>query len=237
MAIAAQRKTTVFSLRLENDIEGLAPIRIVIQTIIAKIAQQLHLHIHDTSTDDRLTCCPVPAGNVAKRVNHGLLPFHRPDASDSVSLTLLIPFSFVGLYQTTKQCLIIAGDGKGTRPRRRLPKKKRARSHKGTEPETLMEPVTGSPRIRFANPLRLRMPAGILARSLRTLRVRLTLAPSQVRFRHIQETGPVPQGNRARNSHGASDRNRTCNPLITNQLRYRCATLAHLALSREACLE
>ena len=25
---------------------------------------------------------------------------------------------------------------------------------------------------------------------------------------------------------GASDRNRTCNPLITNQLRYRCATLA-----------
>ena len=35
--------------------------------------------------------------------------------------------------------------------------------------------------------------------------------------------------------HGASDRNRTCNPLITNQLRYRCATLAHLALSREAC--
>ena len=30
-----------------------------------------------------------------------------------------------------------------------------------TEPETLMEPVTGSPRIRFANPLRLRMPVGI----------------------------------------------------------------------------
>lgn len=113
--------------------------------------------------------------------------------------------------------------------------KKRALSHEGTEPETPMEPVTGSPRIRFANPLRLRMPAGILARSLRTLRDRLTLAPLRVRFRHIQETGPVPQGNRARNSHGASDRNRTCNPLITNQLRYRCATLAHLALSREAC--
>ena len=51
----------------------------------------------------------------------------------------------------------------------------------------------------------------------------------------LKETGPVPQGNRARSSHGASDRNRTCNPLITNQLRYRCATLAHLALSREAC--
>ena len=50
----------------------------------------------------------------------------------------------------------------------------------------------------------------------------------------LKETSPVPQGNRARNSHGASDRNRTCNPLITNQLRYRCATLAHLALSREA---
>lgn len=97
-----------------------------------------------------------------------------------------------------------------------------------------MEPVTGSPRIRFANPLRLRLPAGTLARSLRTLRVRLTLAPLRVRFRHLQETGPVPLGNRARNSHGASDRNRTRNPLITNQLRYRCATLAHLALSREA---
>ena len=114
------------------------------------------------------------------------------------------------------------------------PNKKRALSHIETEPETLMEPVTGSPRIRFANTLRLRMPAGILARSLRTLRVRLTLAPLRVRFRHLQETGPVPLGNRARNSHGASDRNRTCNPLITNQLRYRCATLAHLALSREA---
>ena len=122
----------------------------------------------------------------------------------------------------------------GRQPDDTPPKKKRALPHKGTEPETLMEPVTGSPRIRFANPLRLRMPAGILARSLRTLRVRLTLAPLQVRFRHIQETSPVPQGNRARNSHGASDRNRTCNPLITNQLRYRCATLAHLALSREA---
>ena len=34
---------------------------------------------------------------------------------------------------------------------------------------------------------------------------------------------------------GITPRNRTCNPLITNQLRYRCATLAHLALSREAC--
>lgn len=112
--------------------------------------------------------------------------------------------------------------------------KKWALSHEGTEPETPMEPATGSPRIRFANPLRLRLPAGTLARSLRTLRVRLTLAPLRVRFRHLQETGPVPLGNRARNSHGASDRNRTRNPLITNQLRYRCATLAHLALSREA---
>ena len=72
--------------------------------------------------------------------------------------------------------------------------KKWALSHEGTEPETLMEPVTGSPRIRFANPLRLRLPAGILARSLRTLRVRLTLAPSRVQFLRIQETGPVPQG-------------------------------------------
>ncbi len=33
------------------------------------------------------------------------------------------------------------------------------------------------PRIRFADPHRLRPPAGVLARSLRTLRVRFTLAP------------------------------------------------------------
>ena len=35
----------------------------------------------------------------------------------------------------------------------------------------------GIPRIRFADPRRLRPPAGVLARSLRTLRVRFTLAP------------------------------------------------------------
>jgi len=33
------------------------------------------------------------------------------------------------------------------------------------------------PRIRFADPRRLRPPAGVLARSLKTLRVFLTLAP------------------------------------------------------------
>ena len=33
------------------------------------------------------------------------------------------------------------------------------------------------PRIRSADPRRLRPPAGVLARSLRTLRVRFTLAP------------------------------------------------------------
>ena len=35
----------------------------------------------------------------------------------------------------------------------------------------------GRPRIRFADPHRLRPPAGVLARSLQTLRVCLTLAP------------------------------------------------------------
>lgn len=63
----------------------------------------------------------------------------------------------------------------------------------------------------------------------------LKLGGSQTRLHiDINRNGPCPIRNRARNSHGASDRNRTCNPLITNQLRYRCATLAHLALSREA---
>ena len=38
----------------------------------------------------------------------------------------------------------------------------------------------GRPRIRFADPHRLRPPAGVLASSLKTLRVFFTLAPSQV---------------------------------------------------------
>lgn len=37
-----------------------------------------------------------------------------------------------------------------------------------------------NPRVRFANPHRLRPPAGVLASSLKTLRVFFTLAPSQV---------------------------------------------------------
>ena len=39
-------------------------------------------------------------------------------------------------------------------------------------------------------------------------------------------------------ANGASDRNRTCNPLITNQLRYRCATLAFVRqlLWHKACV-
>ena len=44
----------------------------------------------------------------------------------------------------------------------------------------LMVRAKGRPRIRFADPHRLRPPAGGLASSLKTLRVFLTLAPSQV---------------------------------------------------------
>ena len=40
------------------------------------------------------------------------------------------------------------------------------------------------------------------------------------------EAGPISIGYRAREHAGAGDRNRTRNPLITNQLRYRCATPA-----------
>ena len=39
------------------------------------------------------------------------------------------------------------------------------------------EACAENPRVRFANPHRLRPPAGVLARSLQTLRVCLTLAP------------------------------------------------------------
>ena len=41
------------------------------------------------------------------------------------------------------------------------------------------------PRIRYADPYRLRPPAGVLARSLKTLRVFLALAP-QPRFESMQ---------------------------------------------------
>ena len=43
-----------------------------------------------------------------------------------------------------------------------------------------LERTTGRPRIRFADTHRLRPPAGVLASSLKTLRVFFTLAPSQV---------------------------------------------------------
>ena len=53
------------------------------------------------------------------------------------------------------------------------------------------------PRIRSADPRRLRPPAGVLARSLRTLRVRFTLAPrprfESMRWRHKRKA-PVAGG-------------------------------------------
>ena len=76
------------------------------------------------------------------------------------------------------------------------------------------------PRIRFADPHRLRPPAGVLARSLRTLRVRFTLAP-RPRFEPcmvaIKEKPPFPE---ASSSSGAAYRIRTYDVLIRSQTLY-----------------
>ena len=52
-----------------------------------------------------------------------------------------------------------------------------------------------NPRVRFANPHRLRPPAGVLARSLQTLRVCLTLAPC-TEFDSPRVEGIRPRGTR-----------------------------------------
>ena len=77
------------------------------------------------------------------------------------------------------------------------------------------------PRIRSADPRRLRPPAGVLARSLRTLRVRFTLAPrprfESMRWRHKRKA-PVAGGFSI--SIGAAYRIRTYDVLIRSQTLY-----------------
>lgn len=46
-------------------------------------------------------------------------------------------------------------------------------------------------------------------------------ARNRTRFYRAAAKSPAPRGNRASHASGASDRNRTRNPLITNQLLYR----------------
>ena len=60
-----------------------------------------------------------------------------------------------------------------------------------------LERTTGRPRIRFADPHRLRPPAGVLASSLQTLRVCLTLAPSRVRAQAMGTKKPGYRSSRA----------------------------------------
>lgn len=62
-------------------------------------------------------------------------------------------------------------------PRSSKPSKETGSNRVSQHPPWLIERATGHPRICFANPHRLRPPAGVLARSLQTLRVCLTLAP------------------------------------------------------------
>ena len=104
--------------------------------------------------------------------------------------------------------------------------KKRAWQRKVTKLVLLtMEPATGI-RGRLRRPRRLRGPAGPLARSLKTGHrpVFLTLAPPAVfdSRRLSQETSLATQGHQTRTlNNGASDRNRTRNPVITNHLLCR----------------
>ena len=87
-------------------------------------------------------------------------------------------------------------------PRRRV--KETSPHPLGTRARKLhMVGAVGRPRICCANPHRLRPPAGALAGSLRTLRVRLTLAPPRgfESHRHLKEVSPHPLGTRARKLH------------------------------------
>ena len=77
------------------------------------------------------------------------------------------------------------------------------------------------PRIRCADPHRLRPPAGVLARSLKTLRVFLTLAP-RPRFESMQccHKRKSPRCRRLSISIGAAYRIRTYDVLIRSQTLY-----------------
>ena len=89
-----------------------------------------------------------------------------------------------------------------------------------------LERTTGRPRIRFADPHRLRPPAGVLASSLQTLRVCLTLAPSRVRASAMGTKKPGYRGSRAVVL-GADNGARTRDPNLGKVVLYQ---LSHVRL-------
>ena len=84
------------------------------------------------------------------------------------------------------------------------------------------------PRIRCADPHRLRPPAGVLARSLQTLRVCLTLAPSRVRAQARGTKKPGYRGSRAA-AFGADNGARTRDPNLGKVVLYQ---LSHVRICK-----
>ena len=91
-----------------------------------------------------------------------------------------------------------------------------------------LERTTGRPRIRFADPHRLRPPAGVLASSLQTLRVCLTLAPSRVRAQAMGTKKPGYRGSRAITL-GADNGARTRDPNLGKVVLYQ---LSHVRICK-----
>ena len=89
-----------------------------------------------------------------------------------------------------------------------------------------LERTTGRPRIRFADPHQLRPPAGVLASSLQTLRVCLTLAPSRVRASAMGTKKPDYRSSRAV-ALGADNGARTRDPNLGKVVLYQ---LSHVRL-------
>ena len=91
-----------------------------------------------------------------------------------------------------------------------------------------LERTTGRPRIRFADPHRLRPPVGDLASSLQTLRVCLTLAPSRVRAHAMGTKKPGYRGSQAV-ALGADNGARTRDPNLGKVVLYQ---LSHVRICK-----
>ena len=96
------------------------------------------------------------------------------------------------------------------------------------ERASLATRFSGHPRIRFADPHRLRPPAGDLASSLQTLRVCLTLAPSRVRASAMGTKKPGYRGSRAVVL-GADNGARTRDPNLGKVVLYQ---LSHVRICK-----
>ena len=119
-------------------------------------------------------------------------------------------------------------------PKRSLPRGFEPRRRVRKSPATVvvgllrLERTTGRPRIRFADPHRLRPPAGVLASSLQTLRVCLTLAPSRVRAQAMGTKKPGYRSSRAVTL-GADNGARTRDPNLGKVVLYQ---LSHVRICK-----